>query len=439
MSSGARPWIAIVLVLAIGTAFVGYRLLRRDASPAKPPPVTTAPPAAPEAARTPTAAAPAPTPGSPEVAAAAPPAATKAITPARRCVDMVGDAIVDGCSIAVCGVNAPYLSGFGLGSLHPDGCANGQGVRLDPASVEVASDAACPVRGPGALRLDVDGGELVGRDPAGAIVCRGAQLAGVSFTVTGPAAVVAPGGTASGEVARRIRIAAIGAEPSRATGGAAAQTYTLVDEAGAGLCRPAAGWSVDWSAGPTPAPPAVTPAVLATGELYVGASATVFPGAVPDVARWFTVACAGGALAKLRLLGVDARSAPTEVDRRQAALKMFTAHYCPDQDFAFTAPGTPLVWSADAAMPTLDAAARKRVGPIEARWTRRGAACFSHGRAWQPRMTKLEVSAGDVIFDEAELQARVAACGVPACEASPPASPPEPIYWTTYTVDHRKH
>ena len=352
---------------------------------------------------------------------------------------MMGDAVVDGCSISVCGVNAPYLSGFQLGSLHPDGCTNGQGVRLDPASVEVAADAACPVRGPGALRLDVDGGELVGRDAAGAIACRGAQLAGVSFTVTGPATVMTPGSGTAADVTKRIRIAAIGSEPSWSPGGAAAQTYSLVDDTGAGLCRAAPGWRVDWTARVAPSPLAVTPAMLITGELYDGASATVYADEVPDVARWFTVACAGGALSKVRLLGIDPHTAPREVDRRQATLKMFTAHYCPDQDFAFTAPGTPLVWSADAAKPVLDAATRKRVGPIEARWTRNGAACFSHGRVWQPRATALEVAPGDVIFNEAALQTRIAACGVPACTATPPADPPEPIYWTTYTVDHRKH
>src|SRR5690606_26718795 len=75
------------------------------------------------------------------------------------------------------------------------------------------------------------------------------------------------------------------------------------------------------------------------GEAYDLDSKTV----APKDPGWITVASAGSAAAKLRLLGYGPQSSETTPDQRQATLKMITADYCGDGT-SYTENGTPVLW-----------------------------------------------------------------------------------------------
>jgi hypothetical protein len=87
-----------------------------------------------------------------------------------------------------------------------------------------------------------------------------------------------------------------------------------------------------------------THAVLLVNERYNVDDAKVL-GTEPN---WFTIACEGSALYKMRFAGYDPEvstgalsSTPQE---RQATLKMITADYCGDAESSFTEVGTPVRW-----------------------------------------------------------------------------------------------
>lgn len=113
-------------------------------------------------------------------------------------------------------------------------------------------------------------------------------------------------------------------------------------------------------------------------------------------ARWFHLACAGTAIAKMRLLGMDpmrstnfSGSLPddagdpnlanlTSRQLRQTTLKMITAKYCGEHSFTLT--GTPLYIARRGAPIPTDQEAGVEIGPVESLWTETGALCFSHPR-----------------------------------------------------------
>src|SRR6185436_5096972 len=110
-------------------------------------------------------------------------------------------------------------------------------------------------------------------------------------------------------------------------------------------CQPATSWMEDFTA-TTPAssfdPATPTPAVLVIGELYDPRSAEVEL-RIPRPGRWLNVACAGGALSKMRLMGLDPTRPSSSPDERQATLKMITAKYCGTT--SYTENGVPLFWT----------------------------------------------------------------------------------------------
>lgn len=120
-------------------------------------------------------------------------------------------------------------------------------------------------------------------------------------------------------------------------------------------------------------------ALLLAGERYDAKTARVIPGQ-----RWVTIACAGSALAKMKLMGYDPEIAHgdalhTTADQRQATLKMITAMYCEREDNKpkFTRDGTPLAWQNGAGRfdPPWEL-----VRDVEARWDDNGATCLGTPR-----------------------------------------------------------
>jgi subtilisin family serine protease len=361
--------------------------------------------------------------------------------PALGSCDLPRRAKPDECPEAGCGGNGKYLSGFAIDGLNVDGCRNYDGVRVVPGSLS-RGDSACPG---GAMTLDLVDGALIGREVAtGAIACAAGAMNGVTFTVEGPAWAIGLGNALDVRT-RDLRIRLD--EPVATVKPPATQlrTYRFEPaEGGASLCRPAspAVWFPDFTAPvastPPGTPPPPTPAVLVAGELYDVRDARVLLTG-PRARRWFNVACQGGAISKMRLIGLDPMSAWSAADERQATLKMITAKYC--GSVGYTTDGVGLLWTSltgwtEPADPTLT-----QLGPLEARWTAEGAACLSHSRVARPGVPIPAFDGAPTLLDEPDLLEHVrTACRINDCaEPLGPGAGTGSVYWTTRTVDHIAH
>jgi len=110
-------------------------------------------------------------------------------------------------------------------------------------------------------------------------------------------------------------------------------------------------------------------------------------------ANWFTLGCAGSALAKLALTGhteaaKHAGTFVTTIDERTTMLKMLTGDYC-GHGTPFTVSGQPLQWADDHGTMAMRAllTTPPHVVVREARWTPTGAACLDAPRVdehWTP-------------------------------------------------------
>ena len=122
-------------------------------------------------------------------------------------------------------------------------------------------------------------------------------------------------------------------------------------------------------------------------------------------------------------------------DERQATLKMLTAKYC--DAVSYTRNGTFLLWQSLTGWTEGVIPPTVNDGPMEAKWTAKGAACLSHSRAWTDPLGPVPSFDGvKVPFNsEAELVNHVrSACNIPSCEGFEPGD--DTVYWITTTVDH---
>ena len=165
-------------------------------------------------------------------------------------------------------------------------------------------------------------------------------------------------------------------------------------------------------------------ALVVSGETYTetGSSAAVGP-------QWFQIACAGSAIAKMRLLGIDPwESRAVDGGLTTATLKMLGARY--GGDVAFTRPGTPVRWERwDHRRFYGGPGPESPLGPPEAAWTRRGAACVDHLRLMRasfrvPWLALFEMNA----LVELARRYRLRPCPRDARAV-----------WTTTTADHVGH
>jgi hypothetical protein len=335
--------------------------------------------------------------------------------------------IVD-CSTWGCGSNTPIAEGAPIEGLHLGGLANARGIRLIPDSLR---GGRCTAVGP----IDVQNGELVGQSTRG--VCQGAGLVGARFQLE----IAAPDRRPQ-QVTIRIaeveRVYTWTQEPAPQP----LATYLLVeDSTGAPICPRDEAWMEPWQQlplNPDLAPVWHTPtrhAIVVRGETYDGTDATVaLSGSA--AADWFNIACAGTAIAKMRLLGYDPLDPSSTRVQRQATLKMITARYCGRN--SFTEPGMPVLWRSEPYTPYNGLPEFARVGEIEARWDERGAVCLSHARAWRanqplPRVLVNYCRPLPCLSESDLIEKLQQTCGIPACTGS------EPAFWTTHTVDHIAH
>ena len=266
-----------------------------------------------------------------------------------------------------CGYNSAEVNGRAIRELNLDGEANSDGMRI--------VGFIAPAGLLGNFKLSVEDDALVAVSKYKTL--RGAQLIGATILVKPPGLF---------KPATPIIIGGYSEQKSWAAGGASVPSYALLYpdlDAAFGKRNVCTGDLQDVFA---------TAAVILGGETYDLDSKTV----ESDKDRWVTIACAGSAAAKLRLMNYgpqsdfDGEGNPASVEQRQATLKMLTADYCGDGT-SYTANGTPLAWeNAEGTVATTT-----KVGAREAVWTADGALCLEATRLADANV----------------------ACGLPTCES----------------------
>lgn len=243
-----------------------------------------------------------------------------------------------------CGFNAAEVNGHSLADLNLDGLANDDGA-------QIVGFTPPPLRL--GYTLDVDGDELVARK--GGLVLRGAQMVGAIILVRLPEGLTVP-----------VTIAGYEQVSSWAAGRPPIAAYSLLypePQELLGVKNVCTGSLLD---------PLANVATVLGGERYDQDTKTVVPSP-----RWLTIACAGSAAAKLKLLGYGPQSSATTVARRQATLKMITADYCGEGE-SYTANGTPIQWANQDG--SVASPPGEPLGDLEAVWTDAGALCLEATR-----------------------------------------------------------
>jgi hypothetical protein len=269
---------------------------------------------------------------------------------------------VSSCGAWRCGLNAAEINGKSLQSLHLQGTTN-QGVAND-AGVRISGFTAPPLALLGGYSLGVENDEFVARRTGSKL--RGSQLAGSIIWVQTPLllGLSAP---------IPVTILAYDEVDSWAVGAPKIAAYTLVyPEVAAllGVKNVCSGSLLD------PLAAAVT---VLGGETYDNAAKEV----QANRTGWFTLACAGSAAAKMKLMGYAPQTkfpgttTPSTVAQRQATLKMITADYC-GEGVSYTETGTPVVWSNAAG--TVDSSNWHAPDEVEAVWGEDGALCLGATR-----------------------------------------------------------
>ncbi|PCC70239.1 hypothetical protein SAMN02745121_03433 [Nannocystis exedens] len=257
------------------------------------------------------------------------------------------------CPTWQCGFNSAEVNGRSIRELNLDGQANGDGVRI--------VGFVAPQGLLGNYELDTEGDALVARNERGHSLS-GPQLIGSIILVKKNGLLELP-----------VPITVLGYQEidSWADGAAKVPTYALVyPDLGAllGVRNVCNGDLLDALA---------SAATVLAGETYDLTHKTVNPGQT----RWLTLACAGSAAAKMRLMNYgphadfDGEGHPATVAQRQATLKMLTADYC-GTGHSYTVNGAPLQWeNQDGTV-----ASPGPYGDPEAIWTATGAVCLDATR-----------------------------------------------------------
>ena len=286
-----------------------------------------------------------------------------------------------GCPMWRCGMNAATIFGLDVTELSNNGEPNASQI-----SIEAFRDSEHTLHD---LHLEND--EFVAYT-AQQVRLSGEQLIGFEIVL-------------ENESDLRIRIMDTGFEDSWAVGAAPVRTYALAyydgqDNSYKNVCFENAD------------SPDATVATIITGERYDLENTLV----APEASGWFTIACAGSALAKLKLMNYspnanfDGEGNPSTPQQRQAGLRMLTADYCGDGT-SFTVDGTPLLWQNQSATVEYNSSwlAEGEDSELEAVWDDKGAVCLNTPR----------------LFERAEI---MEACPLPECTGE------EVGEWTTWSI-----
>lgn len=261
-----------------------------------------------------------------------------------------------GCSGWDCGYNAAEVNGRSLAELNLSGVKNSSGVKY----VGLQSPLGLS---PG-WTLTAEGGELVA--VKGGDERRGDALVGFKLLLEMKLLGLLP-------LTVPVIITEYHEAEPWALGGAPLPAYTLVY---ADLNNPLVLRGV---CNDELLDPLVSTVTVLYGERYDEASKTV----LADQDGWLNIACAGSALAKLKMMNYgpqadfDGLGNPATPAQRQATLKMITADYCGTGE-PFTENGTPLIW--ENASGTIEPSPLWTPGEVEAVWTDAGALCLDTPR-----------------------------------------------------------
>jgi len=253
------------------------------------------------------------------------------------------------CPLWKCGFNSAEVNGRSIRELNLDGELNADSMKI--------TGFVAPLGLLGNYKLDVEGDELIARNSKGATL-RGLQLIGATILVQKPGLLSLP-----------VPITVLGYQEidSWAAGAPRVPTYALLypDLAALlGLRNVCSGNLLDTLA---------SAATVIGGETYDLDDKTVNP----RQQRWLTIACAGSAAAKMRLLGYGPQSSATTPAERQATLKMVTADYCGGGE-SYTQNGTEVHWANQSG--TVAPEPGTPLGDVEAVWTEDGAVCLGSPR-----------------------------------------------------------
>jgi ADYC domain len=382
-------------------------------------------------------------------------------------------------SCPTCSGNTAVINNFPIDGLHPGGCWNADNHRLVPGSLRKGL-GSCPDE---ALSLDVNlEDEFLGRDSIGEVRCGGAALVGATFTVEAWVEIAGQWQTRT----TNILITQARALPKGSPAPGNPPLYMLTPEhkPEASLCdaSEARPWQDSWltqatltqdNDGPRPTP-AVTAVWRPTarvekphlGRYTLPIRGIVFdengnhrpktdpknappiqsiPKDVPEKISnkiqterpgWFNIACAGGALAKMKIEALEQDS----ISHREATVKMLTARYCGDKGYTVLGPAIKIVKPTDPEPLGL-------FDRIEARWNKTGAVCLSSSRLWRPDNTVIPImpkwkpicegNHGPVpCTKDRFLEDLRTLCShrLPPCDKERPPKE-EGVMWTTYSVD----
>jgi hypothetical protein len=290
-----------------------------------------------------------------------------------------------------CGTNTAEVQGKPIGALHLAGEENPAGFRIDPVLHKNGEK----------YQLLVQNGEIIGKKISTNVGLVGKALEGSSFMLHSAAPI-------HGQTEWKVQIDAVAVVPlfavrspsRRAQDDAATYEYAFAYKLGLPngggespyVCPEVSAWG--WET--HKAPEAIKGyqvlswqnpdqyAVLVKGETYDPNEATV---ALKGKAGqpWFNIACAGTAIAKMKLMGYDPEETkyPTRSGQRQATLKMITARYC--GSMSFTENGQPLIWQNALTWfrPETRHIPTRVPGDIEAVWNKDGAICLNRPRRTQ--------------------------------------------------------
>lgn len=263
-----------------------------------------------------------------------------------------GDVTDRDCPTWRCGFNSAEVNGRAIRELNLDGTANAAGMKI--------VGFVAPAGLLGNYSLGVQDDEFVATRTGSTL--RGLQLIGATILVKEPGLLSLP---------IPITIAGYDEIPSWADDAPDVPTYALIyPDLGSllGSSNVCVGDITELLA---------TSATVLGGETYDLTTKEVNAG----MNRWFTLACAGSAAAKLRLMNYGPQSDfngtgnPASVSARQAALKMVTADYC-GTGTSYTQNGTPLQYQ-DAPGTV---AVEGTPGAVESVWTEDGALCLDTTR-----------------------------------------------------------
>ncbi|WAS93271.1 ADYC domain-containing protein [Nannocystis punicea] len=254
-----------------------------------------------------------------------------------------------GCPTWKCGFNSADVNGRSIRELNLDGAPNSDGIKI--------TGFLAPPGLLGNYSLAVENDALIARNPSGHVL-KGAQLIGATILVQAPGLLSLP-----------VPITVLGYQEidSWAEGAPKVPTYALLypDLAALlGVRNVCSGNLLDTLA---------SAATVIGGETYDLDDKTVHAGR----SRWLTIACAGSAAAKMRLLGYGPQSSATTPAQRQATLKMVTADYCGGGE-SYTQNGTEVHWAN--AGGTVAPESGAHLGELEAVWSEDGALCLGSPR-----------------------------------------------------------